>query len=189
MRVAPENIFPGARIRLGEENYFVIKVNAKSFYASKITYLEFVEKYNSRAKGVTFTAFCKANNIKSYKYTEPFEIEENEFSRKLIAKQNAETSYKLEKFEKNFIIEAINYRKKKKRPVKLMPVFQAGNKRVFVLEEKENSYLANIDNDYVLFCLDTDEWIKISTAYDYHDKYKQIPWERLSSFTNAVKTA
>ena len=68
-----------------------------------------------------------------------------------------------------------------------MPVFQAGNKRVFILEEKENSYLANIDNDYILFCLDTDEWIKIATVYDYNSDH--IPWERLSCFTNAVKTA
>lgn len=187
MRVAPENIFPGARIRLGEKIFYVIKVNSKSFYASKLTYLNYIEKYNSRAKGVTFTAFCKVNDIKSYKYTESFEIEENEFSRKLIAEQNTNSSYKLEKFEKNFIIEAINYRKKKKKPIRLMPVFQAGNKRVFILEEKENSYLANIDNDYILFCLDTDEWIKIATVYDYNSDH--IPWERLSCFTNAVKTA
>ena len=29
MKIAPENIFPGARIKLGEEVYYVIKVNAK----------------------------------------------------------------------------------------------------------------------------------------------------------------
>ena len=63
MRVAPENIFPGARIRLGEKIFYVIKVNSKSFYASKLTYLNYIEKYNSRAKGVTFSAFCKANDI------------------------------------------------------------------------------------------------------------------------------
>ena len=108
MRVAPENIFPGARIRLGEKIFYVIKVNSKSFYASKLTYLNYIEKYNSRAKGVTFTAFCKANDIKSYKYTESFEIEENEFSRKLIAEQNTNSSYKLEKFEngKTYILTA-----------------------------------------------------------------------------------
>ena len=67
MKIAPENIFPGARIRLGEQYFFVIKVNAKSFYASTESYQKFVEGFYKKPKGMTFTAYCKQNDIKSYK--------------------------------------------------------------------------------------------------------------------------
>lgn len=189
MKIAPENIFPGARIRLGEQFFYVIKVNAKSFYASTETYQNFIEGFNKKPKGMTFTAYCKLNDIKSYKYTENFEIEENEFSRKAITVENSKNIYKLEKIEKSLIIERINFLKKKKRKIRLSPIFEAGKKRVFILEEKENSFLANIDDDYVLFSLDTDEWIKISTVYDFKEKFKTVPWEKLSTFANAEMIA
>ena len=116
MKVAPENIFPGARIKLGEEIYYVIKVNAKSFYASKMTYQEFLDGYNKKLKSVTFTAYCKQNDVKSHKYTEPFEIEENEFSRKIVAVENNKNVYAIivggvfvgEEKYKNILLENIN---------------------------------------------------------------------------------
>lgn len=189
MKIAPENIFPGARIKLGEETYFVIKVNAKSFYASKMTYQEFLDKFSKKLKTVTFTAFCKQNDVKSYKYTEPFEIEENEFNRKAVAVENGKNIYKLENYEKSAIIDRITTLRKKRINVRLSPVIMVGNKRVFFLEENGDNFLMNIDCDYVLFSLETDEWIKISTVYDFRDNFDHIPWEKLSKFANAVRTA
>lgn len=185
MRVAPENIFPGARIRLGEKFYFVIKVNAKSFYASEKTYQEFVDSYNKRLKGTTFTAFCKQNKISSYKYTDSFEIEENEFSRKAVAVENSKNVYDLDRYEKAAIIERIEYLRKKKKQIVLSSVFNFNNKKFFFLKEKEGCYFMNINGDYILCSLETDEWIKISTVYDY--KEKQIPWERLSVFASKAE--
>lgn len=191
MKIAPENIFPGARIKLGDTYFYVIKVNAKSFYASTKTYQEFIEGYNTRLKGVTFTAYCKQNDIKSYKYSEPFEIEESEFSRKRLAIENSKKTYEIDKHEKTVIMDHISYLKKKKKQVKLSPIFSYGKKKIFFLEENGNNYLANIEGDYVLFSLDTDEWIKISTVYDFKEKFDHIPWEKLSTFafTNVEMTA
>jgi len=189
MKIAPENIFPGARIKLGEEVYYVIKVNAKSFYASKMTYQEFLDGYNKKLKGVTFTAYCKQNNVKSYKYTEPFEIEENEFSRKMVAVENSKNVYALQNFEKTAITEHIKFLRKKKKNVRLSPIFLIGNKKVFFLEEREDNFLVNMDGDYVMFSLETDEWIKISTVYDFKEKYDHVPWEKLSVFANAEMIA
>ena len=185
MKIAPENIFPGARIKLGEEVYYVIKVNAKSFYASKMTYQEFLDCYNKKLKGVTFTTFCKQNDIKSYKYTEPFEIEETEFNRKVVAVENSKNVYALQNFEKLAIVEYIQFLRKKGKKVRLSPIFTVGNKRVFFLEERGNSFLTDIDGDYVMFSLETDEWIKISTVYDFKEKFDHIPWEKLSVFASA----
>ena len=92
MRVSPDNIFPGAKVKLGSENFTIIKVNAKSFYATTMTMAEFQTKWNNR-KGLTFLNFCKANDIKSYKYSEPFEIEATETNRMIIAKINASNEY------------------------------------------------------------------------------------------------
>lgn len=189
MKVAPENIFPGARIKLGEEILYVIKVNSKSFYASKETYQEFTEGFNRKPKGVTFVAYCKQNNVKSYSYSEGFEIDEGEVGRKIVAVENSKNSYEIEKFEKGFIIERISSLRKKKQSVRLSPMFNIGSKRVFFLEENGNNFLANIDDNYILFSLETDEWIKISTVHDFKEKFDHIPWEKLSTFASARMTA
>ena len=189
MKVAPENIFPGARIKLGEEIYYVIKVNAKSFYASKMTYQEFLDGYNKKLKSVTFTAYCKQNDVKSHKYTEPFEIEENEFSRKIVAVENNKNVYALQNFEKSAIVEHIKFLRKKGKRIILSPIFSIGNKTLFFLEEKGDNFLVNINGDYVMFSLETDEWIKISTVYDFKEKFDHIPWERLSVFANVEMIA
>lgn len=185
MKVAPEYIFPGARVKLGEEDYFIIKVNAKSFYATTMNFSEYTELFNKRAKGTTFTAFCKAHGINQYKYSDGFEIEETAFNKQDIAE--TDNSYKLEKIEKDIIIGRISDLRKRKKSIKFSSLFEVNKKRVFFLEENGNNFLANINNDYVLFSIDTDKWIKISTVYDYSDKYKSIPWEKLEELTEKVE--
>lgn len=188
MQVAPELIFPGAKIRFGEADYTVIKVNAKSFYATTMSFLDFTERWNLRIKGTTFISFCKNNDIKMYHYTDGFEIEETEFNRKKIAEANLKADYSLDQKLKETIIEKINLFKRKKRSVRLLQ-FDFLNKRVRFLEENGNNYLMNINNDYVLISFDTYECIKISTVYDFQDKYDHIPWEKLSAFAMKEKLA
>lgn len=189
MKVAPENIFPGARIKLGEQTYYVIKVNAKSFYASTDSYQKFLEGFEKKPKGTTFLAFCKQNNVKSYKYTEAFEIEENEFNRKAITVENSKNIYEISQCEKSALKEYIAFLRKKKRPVRLSPLFEYGKRTFYFLEENGNSFLVNINGEYVLFSLETNEWIKISTVYDFSDKFDHVPWEKLSEFANAEMIA
>ena len=183
MKVAPELIFPGARVKLGEDDFTIIKVNAKSFYATTMSFSEFTEKYNNKQRGITFTAFCKTYGINQYKYTDGFEIEKTDFNSVEI-KKNENTSYKLEEYEKKIIIDTIVYLRSKKRKIKLSPLIEVGKKKVFFLEELKNCFLANIDNNYILFDIDADEWIKISTVYDYKEKYNHVPWEILKKFAN-----
>lgn len=180
MRVSPDNIFPGAKVKLGSENFTIIKVNAKSFYATTMTMAEFQTKWNNR-KGLTFLNFCKANDIKSYKYSEPFEIEATETNRMIIAKINTSNEYKFGEVEKQVFTENVEYFKKKKKNIRLFQ-FYVNKKMIRVLEVRENSYLLNYDKDYILYSFDTNECIKIATVYDYKDKYSEVPWEKLSCF-------
>lgn len=189
MIVSPENIFPGAKIRLGVEQLTVIKVNAKSFYATKMTYSEYNELYGRKLSSTTFVQFCKANNIKSYKYTDDFHIEDEEVSRKDVAIENSsKQAYKLDKAEKMAIAALVKDYEKKKKIIRLVQ-FQVGKSLIRFLEVRGHNFLLNIEGDYVLYSMDTDEAAKICTVYDYN--YPQIPWGKLSCFAgeyNGVNT-
>lgn len=183
MRIAPDNIFPGARVKLDGNNYTVIKVNAKSFYATTMSFAEYKDKWDNRLRGTTFLKFCEINEISQYKYSDAFDIEENEFNRKELAETNAKIEYKINKADKAEIIEWISLQKKKRGRVVLSPQISVSSiKSVFFLEEKDDCYLVNMDHDYVLCSPLTDEWIKISTVYDFRTKYDHVPWELLSCF-------
>ena len=180
MKVAPENIFPGARIKSGETMLTVIKVNQKTFYASEMCFSEYMEKFNSRPKGVTFTAFCKAYDIKSYAYSQDFEIDDNEAKRKNAVEENSKDIFKLESWERADIIKMVNFFDEKKKSIRLFQ-FESRNKTIRFLERKDNSFLINFEGNYILLCLDTGECVKIATVYDYKNKYEKIPWEKLSN--------
>ena len=92
MKLTNENAFVGAKVTYNGKQMTVIKVNAKSFYATEMTLSEFNEKYDNRLVGATFVAFCKSMDIFSYKYSDNFEIDEKEISRKKIAEINAKQS-------------------------------------------------------------------------------------------------
>jgi len=180
MICSSDNIFVGATITKEGKNFCVIKVNAKSFYATEMSYAEYTEKLNKKLKGVTFKSFCSVNNIKNYKYTDNFEIEENEFMRKDLAEKNSKSTYKLEIWEKQAIIDHIKTWLRKKGSVLFTPLLQPrGKKKIYFLGEDKNNYLIKIDDDYVLFSTETNEWLKVGTVFDY--KYDHIPFELLSN--------
>lgn len=188
MKVAPDNIFPGAKIRLGEKEEIVIKVNAKSYYSTKMNYADFLDKFNNKPKGMTFKKFCEYYDIKSHKYTENYEIELDEFQRKRLAEENSDKSYTLKEWEMKDLVDTINTFKKKKRELRLYQ-FESRNSLIRFLEVNGNSYLLNINGDYILISFDTGECIKISTVYDFKTKYDHIPWELLSEFAAKEKIA
>ena len=182
MKIAPDNLFPGARLKLGTDDYTVIKVNAKSFYATTMSFAEYKEQWDKRLKNTTFINFCKAYDIKQYKYSDPFEIEESETVRKEIAEVNTKSEYKISKLDKTALKDYIKDMTKKKGTMKFTPQLALNSiKSVYFLEDNGNGcYLTKMDSDYVMFSLTTDEWIKISTVYDFLEKYDHVPWELLS---------
>jgi len=176
LKVTCENIFVGARISKDGKFFSVVKVNQKSFYAADFSYDEYLEKWDVKSKGVTFKEFCKVWDIKSYKYTDLFEITEEEFGRKDKIQTSCDT-YKLDYRTKKSIVEQVDNAKKKGR-VKLLQ-FDVGQKTIRILEVKDENLFLNIDGDYVLFSLSTKESIKVGTVFDY--KEKEIPWNKLSA--------
>ena len=182
MKVTPDNIFAGAKIKLKDETLYVVKVNAKSFYATSKTYQEYLDLFNARTKGTTFVQFCKQQNIKQRKYTEDYEIEESEYAKKATLLENSKKSYSLGKAEKTAIKKHIAKFQKKNKQLALSPLFTIGDKKIFFLEENQNCYLTNINGDYVLISPESDEWVKISTVYDFEQLYDHTPWEKLSVF-------
>lgn len=190
MKIAPDILFPGARLKLGNDDYTCIKVNAKSFYATTMSFSEYKDMWDKRLKGTTFTKFCEAFDIKQYKYSDPFEIELSETGRKIIAETNTKSEYKISRQDKTELIEYINHWKKKKGTLKFTPQTALSTiKKVYFLEEKDDCYLADMEGDYIMFSLETDEWIKISTVYDFLEKYDHVPWELLSCFEEEKEIA
>lgn len=176
MHVTNENIFVGARISQQDKTFSVIKVNAKSFYATSMSYDEYLDKWDSKFKGVTFKEFCKVWEINSYKYTDSFEITEDELKRKNTV--SSSSSYKLDYRVKRTIETEITNRKKRRKRVRFLQ-FESGSKTIRVIEENGNNYLLNIDNDYVLFSLDTKDCIKLCSVFEYNEE--KIPWEKLQT--------
>lgn len=188
MKLTNENAFVGAKVTYNGKQMTVIKVNAKSFYATEMTLSEFNEKYDNRLVGATFVAFCKSMDIFSYKYSDNFEIDEKEISRKKIAEINAKQSaYTINSIERKGIENTIKDFAKKKRNLKLYQ-FTPQKRLIRFLEIRdENNFLLNIDNDYVLYSIETQESIKISTVYDYN--YKEVPWYKLSIYAEETLAA
>lgn len=182
IQVSPENIFPGAKIKMGLKPLTVIKVNAKSFYAAEMSFSDYTEKFATRFPGTTFKEFCKKNNILTCKYTSDFRIEETEILRKEVAVKNTKKSkYNLDKAIKLAISQIVNDFTKKKRSLSLLQI-SVGNSFVRFIEIRDgNSFLLNIDKTYVLYSMKTDECVKLCSVYDYN--YKCIPWEKLSCYS------
>lgn len=179
MKANSENVFVGCKLTKNGETYTVIKKNEKSFYAWQNSYEEFLDRWEKRL-GATFKLFCKNNEIEMFKY-DGFEISEEEAARKEVAEQNKDSGYKLESYEKKGIKAELEYLDRKKRNP-ILYQFDCRKKTIRFLDKKDNSFLMNIDGDYVLYSLNTGEVVKIGTVFD---RYESIPWERLSEFRTA----
>jgi hypothetical protein len=79
IKLTAENAFVDAVVHKGKEKFFVVKMNAKTFYAT--TEENFLFKWKVRVKGITWKNFCDGHHAKSYKY-EGFEIDDEEAAKK-----------------------------------------------------------------------------------------------------------
>ena len=77
MKLTYENIFLGAVISKNDEKLIVYKINQKTFYAGKIDYDVFHNRYKMSKKGTTFKDFAATNKAGPFSY-EGFEITEEE---------------------------------------------------------------------------------------------------------------
>lgn len=178
MDVTCENVYIGARISDKEGNQLtVVKVNQKSFYATRYTYDEYLEKWDCKSKGVTFKEFCKVWEVGSYKYSSDFQITEEEVSRKEKCVANAANAYKVDYKVKRALSTQINAFRKAKKKLRFLQV-DVGKDTVRIIEENGDNFFLNINNDYVLYSHNTGEYVKVSSVFDYNEK--EIPWGRLS---------
>lgn len=179
MKVQPENIFIGATItNKDNENYLVVKVNAKTFYAGKgITLSQYNELWNARAKGVTFKRFCEMQKIKSFKYDDTFEISKEEFAKKEVISQskNVNTNI-LSKSAKAVLNNLIKYNK-----LQLMVNLDAGGSIMRIIEMRDNDkFLLNVDSIYILYNKSLDISYKVCNVLEWGDTVTEVPWEKIT---------
>lgn len=109
MNLTTENVFEGAKIQYNKEDHYIVKVNAKSLYVSKEK--DFLTKWESRPKGMTWKNFCKRHNAIMIKYDEA-EITKEEAARKdnfIKQKEKKENSkIYLSKLSKKLLQESYN---------------------------------------------------------------------------------
>lgn len=181
MKADAENLFVGATIVKDGENYLVVKVNAKSFYAAKgVTMDDYNFMLNKKLKGVTFKQFCTSNNILMYHYSDNFEIADSEAAKKEVVQATQSTAGKtdsiIDRAEKMVLTELIN--KKKLRPLQNITV---GNKIMRVIENRDNDrLLLNLDSDYVLYNRSLDAAYKVCSVYDWGKTVSTVPWEKIT---------
>lgn len=181
MKASAENLFVGATIVKDGENYLVVKVNAKSFYAAKgITMDDYNSMLNAKLKGVTFKQFCTSNNIKMYHYEDGFDISDSEAAKKEVVtstKANTGSSTSIiDKAEKMVLTELI-----KKKKLRTLQNISVGNKMMRVIENRDNDrLLLNIDSDYVLYNRSLDAAYKVCSVYDWGVTTKTVPWEKIT---------
>lgn len=79
IKLTAENAFVGAKIKLKDEEFLVVKVNAKSLYITKT--FDFLEKWEVRPKGTKWKDFCNRYDAFMVKYGD-YTITEEEVKRK-----------------------------------------------------------------------------------------------------------
>lgn len=177
MKASAENVFVGASIKKGEENFTVVKANAKTMYVAKMTTEEYNRALVLKAKGETFKDFCKKLKIKMVKY-DGFEIDEKEASKKAVieeAKSSPKTSA-LGKAEKMVLKELLKYNK-----IHRFQNIGVGDKIMRVLENRENNYfLLNVNNDYILWNKELDSSYYVCSVFDYEPNKTVFPWEKIT---------
>lgn len=179
MKVDAEHIFAGANITdSNNENFTVIKVNAKSFYAAKgVSYNDYLSMFDNRIKGTTFKKFCELHDFKMYKFDDSFNISEEELSKKNVISQTKNVNFNtLGKAEKLVLSNLVKYNK-----VKKLANIQVGNNVMRILDYRDkDKFLLNLDSNYILYNSSLDVSYKICSVYDWGERIKEIPWDKIT---------
>lgn len=164
------------------EKFLVIKVNAKSFYLAKgITLKKYNALFSVKSKGETFKQFCDKNNFKMFKYDD-FEVvqeeEKAEISDNVLEKKfnYVDTAY-LNQNEK-MILATLKENKELTRYQNI--ITNDGIMRVMDLKDKDK-LLLNVNSNYVLYNMTSDNSYKVCSIYDWDKQIKQIPWEKVQN--------
>lgn len=179
MKASADNVFIGATVTKDNVNYLVVKVNAKSMYVAQGWSLE---QYNAafamKSKEVTFKDFCEKNKIEMVKYSD-YEIAQEESAKKTVieeSKKAVNATSALGKAEKMVLTDLLKYKR-----LHRFQNIQVGDTIMRVLENQDNDrFLLNVNDDYILYNRSLDVSCKISTVYDYEEKYKEVPWEKIT---------
>lgn len=164
-----ENAYVGAIVTFNGEKHYVVKVNAKSVYLTKEK--DFLKKWETRPKGVTWKSFCEKHNAFMNKY-EGIEISEAEASAKdnfiEAKKSNKRFLNSIEEKEAMFLFnEAIKAKQNKKHKNWTAPSIHGFylidvniDKRIFIARKGTNRFFYDIDND-IYFSFEKDENNKV----------------------------
>ena len=179
MKLTYENIFLGAAVSKGEQRLTVYKINQKTFYAGNMDFEVFFGRYEKSPKGTTFKDFVAANKAELLSY-EGFDITEEEIERgKTIGK-------KIDKNEKKFlsvhgerlIKEVFDTKYKKGRSFNY-PLYDGSTEFHIVVANDDGKILFNMDNEYILFSVNTKKYFKIENVFAGTLKTETIPWNEV----------
>lgn len=185
MKVTNDNIFPGAVIKSPKGDSLVVyKVNGTTFYAGAYSFQDYGDMLAVKMKAMTYAKFCSSKKIKHCKYTDSYEIDEAEASRKEVMTANTKAS-KRKPIGKAGIL-ALNAflstcDKAKKSPV-LRPL-EVGEKTYRIMAQNSEANLVSVDGDYVLYDVSNGEMVDLGSVLDIKFTEKDIPWWKLSRFT------
>lgn len=177
MKASAENVFVGANLTKDNENYLVVKVNAKSMYVAKGWTLE---QYNKalamKQKGITFKDFCEKSGIETAKYN-GYDIAEEESAKKAVVEETKKTTVSaLGKAEKVVLTDLLKYNK-----LRRFQNIQVGEKTMRMLESKDDDkFLLNIDNKYILYNKSLDASYPVCSVFEWGKKATEIPWEKIT---------
>ncbi|OQB40553.1 MAG: hypothetical protein BWY04_01308 [candidate division CPR1 bacterium ADurb.Bin160] len=180
MKLTYENIFLGAVISKNDEKLIVYKINQKTFYAGKIDYDVFHNRYKMSKKGTTFKDFAATNKAGPFSY-EGFEITEEE-----VNKGKTEGVKKISKEEKKILsakteklIKDIYDFKFKRGKGYRYPIYDGSTELHLVVANVEDKVLFNMNNEYILFNVKTKKYKKLESVFIGTLKEKNIPWNEV----------
>lgn len=181
IKLTAENAFIEAQIFKGKKIFYIVKVNAKSFYASEEE--DFLFKWKNRAKGITWKNFCLGHKTKACKY-EDFTIEKEEADKKEKIEAQKEFKLKQKDFLKGHVKAEVHkmwerfldrQNKRKKKKAWQYPV-DGGDVTVNVIagSTEAKAFLLNVDYNFMFYFIEDD--VYVSFKEKEHKLGKEIIW-------------
>lgn len=189
MKASADNVFVGATVSNNDTKYLVIKVNTKSMYIAKdITLEDYNRIWDLRPKGETFKVFCEKHGYEMVKY-DSYEIEDNEAAKKNVIEETKKASNNASsvfgKTEKMILTDLLKYKQLQRLANIPLP---SGVMRV--MERKDDDkFFININKEYILYNRTLDAVCDVCSVFDYCDKYKEVPWEKITPKQSATVAA
>lgn len=178
MNLTFDNIFLGAEVYQGTKKLIVYKINQKTFYAGEMDFEVFFNRYKI-SKGTTFKDFVASVKADLYSY-EGFTITEIE-----VEKGKKIGVKKIDKDDKKFLSpkaektlkDIIETRVKKGRNCNY-PLYDGNKEFHIVVAREDGKILLNMDDEYILFNVETRKYYKIENVFEGKLKEDNIPFDK-----------